>query len=112
MKTIKKIGEYLGWTVEFESKNQISFYQYSPAGEDFGFAIEVKGKNNLEEIKKEVRKYVDDFDIEEHVELWLPHRGKGGCPNTIKGLLEDAEAIEEMLEEFAKFLEEGNYENI
>ena len=47
----------MGWTVEFESKNQICFYQYSPAGEDFGFTIEVKGKNNLEEIKKEVRKF-------------------------------------------------------
>lgn len=112
MKTIKEIGEHLDWTVEFESQEQIAFYQNSPAGEDFGFTIEVKDKNNLEEIKKEIRKYADDFDIDEHVEMWLPHRGKGGCPNTIKDLLEDAKDIKEMLEDFAKFLEEGNYEDI
>jgi hypothetical protein len=112
MKTIREIGEHLNWNVEFESQDQVVFYQYSPAGEDFSFAIEVKDKNNLEEIKKEIRKYADDFDIDEHVEMWLPHRGKGGCPNTIRGLLKDAEAIKEMLEEFAQFLEEGNYENI
>jgi len=41
--------------------------------------------------------------------MWLPSRGKGGCPDTITGLLEDAQEIKNMIEEFAKFLEKREY---
>ena len=41
--------------------------------------------------------YVDDFDIDEHVEGWIPERGKGGCPSSIRELSADAEVIKDMI---------------
>ena len=43
--------------------------------------------------------YADNFDVDGHVEMWLPERGKGGCPSTARELVEDAEAIVEMMKE-------------
>lgn len=43
----------------------------------------------------------DDFDVDEHVELWIEGRGKNGAPATARELVEDAEAIRDMLNELA-----------
>ena len=45
--------------------------------------------------------YADDFDVDEHVELWIEGRGKNGVPATARELVEDAEAIRDMLNELA-----------
>ena len=87
--------ERLGWTVTDEGDG---FYisQYSPAGEDFGFSI---GKKNP---KDEIMDYYQDFDVDEHVTMWINAKASGmsGVP-TIKELVHDAEKIESMLEELA-----------
>ena len=44
------------------------------------------------------------FDIDEHVELWVEHRGEGGCPSAVRELVEDAEAIKQMLKTLADAL--------
>ncbi len=69
--------------------------QYSPAGEDFGFCIE--HDHNVEKAIKELKRYAYYFDVDEHVEL---HLGGRGAPSA-KILVEDAEAIQEMLSELA-----------
>jgi len=104
MKDIKSIADYLGWGTYFDSNERITFSQYSPAGEDFSFTVDIEDVNNLEQITKQVKEYADGFDVNEHAEMWLPQRGKGGCPDSLKGLLEDAESIQEMLNEFANFM--------
>lgn len=50
---------------------------------------------------KNVREYADGFDVDEHVELWIEGRGKNGVPATARELVEDAEAIRDMLNELA-----------
>ena len=63
--------------------------------EDFIFGVQ---KGNF---IKNVREYADDFDVDEHVELWIEGRGKRGVPATARELVEDAEAIRDMLNELA-----------
>lgn len=40
-----------------------------------------------------------DFDADEHAEMWVEHRGKNGVPNSIRELIDDADAIQGMLDE-------------
>ena len=50
--------------------------------------------------------YAAYFDVDEHVELWVNGRGKNGVPSRIRELVEDAEAIDKMLQELAAALAE------
>ena len=88
--------EKLGWTVKEYDDGTINISQYSPAGEDFFFEVE-----SADGFAEKVRDYYLDFDVDEHVELWLPSRGERGVPASISALLYDAEAIENMLEELS-----------
>lgn len=97
---IIKTSEALGWSVE-DDGNTVSFYQYSPAGEDFSFTV---GKENIIE---EVREYAADFDIDEHIEMWIEEKRNGvsGVPSA-RELVHDAEDIDGMLQELAAALSE------
>jgi hypothetical protein len=46
------------------------------------------------------------FDHDEHAEMWVEGRGKNGVPGTIRQLLDDAEAIDKMLQDLAAALAE------
>ena len=66
--------EGLGWNILGDPNDAcIELQQESPAGEDFVFGVDTA------DFLKEVIEYADDFDIDEHVELWVEHRGEGGC---------------------------------
>ena len=52
----------------------------------------------------DLKEYSEDFDVDEHVEMWLPSRGKGGCPGSISELVQDAEAIRDMIVELYQYL--------
>lgn len=93
---IKKIAERLGWRVDEYDDGTVEFSQYSPAGEDFSFTV------NAKEAAKEIYEYYDDFDIDEHIEMWIEAREHGahGVPST-RELVEDAEDIYKMLKELA-----------
>jgi hypothetical protein len=108
MKSLIKKAENLDWkvtnsrdcgfTVE-KGVTELEFSKYSPAGEDFSFSVSGKTQK---ELKDEIKSYANDFDVDEHIELWVEARknGVGGVPS-IKELVEDADAIKEMLEELA-----------
>ena len=97
MKKLKKkylaVLEKLGW-VEIE--------KHSPAGEDFLMCVEA------ENFPDAVREYYLDFDVDEHIEMWIEARrnGTGGVPST-RELVKDAEDIEKMLEELSDTLAEA-----
>ena len=93
---IKKIAERLGWRVDEYDDGTVEFSQCSPAGEDFSFTV------NAKEAAKEIYEYYDDFDMDEHIEMWIEARENGviGVPST-RQLVEDAEDISEMLKELA-----------
>lgn len=84
----------------------IEFGKYSPAGEDFLFYIEVKDNDSVGDVVNRVKEYADDFDEEEHIEMWVKvriHSSVNGVPS-IKVLVKDAEDIYDMLQELANTL--------
>lgn len=96
----EEVFEDLGWTVhKNENDGALDINQHSPCGEDFWFSIE--GEN----IPQEVSEYAEDFDVDEHVDLWAESRGKRGVPESYHELVEDAEAIKAMLIKLAEALD-------
>ena len=78
------------------------FEKYSPAGEDFIFSVEA---NNPRELVEGIKEYAADFSPDEHIEMWVIARcnGSTGIPS-IRELVEDADAIDKMLQELAAAL--------
>ena len=95
-------AEELGWCCTVSDNNEWEFYQMSPAGEDFGVCL-----YDEDDVVSAMRKYVDDFDEDEHVEELIEAKRNGlrGVPS-VSILVHDAEAIQEMLDELAYALEQ------
>lgn len=82
---------------EQDNEYYIEMNNGTPAGEDWWTTIWFDGTNagfidSLEEV-------VNDFDVNEEVEIWIPGRGQNGVPNSIEVLLEDAKWKLKQLEE-------------
>lgn len=88
--------ETLGWNVYRDGDGYVELSQYSSAGEDFSFTVSA---NNLIE---DVKGYAESFDSEEHAAMWYDagQSGVHGVPS-FPELVEDAESIQEMLNELA-----------
>ena len=88
----KNVCEEHEWNVSVDEDGYVDLRQYSPAGEDFGFTVEA------EDFVENVRDYVIGFDIDEHVMLLMEAKKNGfaGVPS-LRDLLDDAEAIDNML---------------
>ena len=101
VRTMDELEVYLedkGWTVHKDEEGW-EIGQGSPAGEDFWFFI--RHDNDVEKAVKEIQEYAYDFDVNEHVEMWVEARGNvSGVPD-VATLVEDARAIQEMLDELA-----------
>ena len=103
---IENVAESVGWSVKFNKQTRwadgktekfVEFSQYSPAGEDFSFYVFY---DDLTDLTHELYTYWQDFDVEEHVKMWLDAKQNGvdDVPDVVT-LVEDARAIESMLEE-------------
>lgn len=92
-----------GW--HCEERNYVELEKYSPAGEDFSMIIDFNMDNPIDSFMEDLKEYSEDFDIDEHVEMWMPSRGKGGCPESISELVEDAESIKDMIVELWEVLD-------
>ncbi len=88
--------ETLGWNVYCGDDGYVELYQRSGAGEDFFFTVSA---NNLIE---DVKDYAESFDSEEHAAMWYDagQSGVRGVPS-LHELVEDADAIQEMLDDLA-----------
>ncbi len=75
---------------------------YSPEGENVIVSLTYDGTE--ESFIHEFVDYANDFDAEEHAEMWIESRGKNGVPDSIKNLLEDAKWIKDTLMEMAEKL--------
>lgn len=94
------ICEKNGWSYDFFAEtNEVELSQSSPAGEDFSFIV------SLEDLPEKVHSFIFNFDVDEHVEMWIEAKREGvsGVPTT-RELVDDAEAIEQMLEELSRAL--------
>lgn len=90
------VCEALDWRVHDDpEEDYVELEKYSPPEKTSSSAFR---RGNF---VKNVREYADDFDADEHVELWIEGRGKNGVPATARELVEDAEAIRDMLNELA-----------
>ena len=99
----RNVIEELEWSIhEYALSNGCKGYElekYSPTGEDF--LITVEAENLIENIKD----ISENFDEEEHIEMWILARRNGveGVPST-KELIQDASDISEMLKKLATSL--------
>lgn len=100
-KKIMKILDSHGFSFDGIEKQDHEYYiemnNGTPAGEDWLITIWFDGTStgfidSLEEA-------VNDFDVDEEVEIWIPGRGQNGVPNSIETLVEDAKWKLEQLEE-------------
>ena len=112
LKAMLEKADEMEWssTVWIEESQNCRTYaeleRYSPAGEDFSMIIDFDKENQVESFRRDLRSYYEDFDVDEHVEMWIPSRGERGCPSSIRVLVEDAEAIESMILELLEVLED------
>lgn len=93
--------EKLDWRVcDYTDDGRVELEKYSPAGEDFIMCVSV------ENFPEAVMEYYRDFDVDEHIEMWVEARKNGGRDiPSVRRLAVDAEAIDNMLEELAFALE-------
>lgn len=96
---IASVLEKNGYTVLSIEKQNGSFIAEletdSPAGEDVLHNIWFDGTN-----KGFISAFYEtaiDFDPDEHAEMWIEHRGQNGVPDSIRVLIDDADAIKEAL---------------
>ena len=87
-----EILEENDWSISsYTDDGRVELKKYSPAEEDFLMCVEV------ENFPESVREYANNFDVDEHAEMWINARGRvRGVPNSIREPIEDAEAIQEM----------------
>ena len=107
----REIIEDLGWTIHEcsigpKSERGWEIGKYSPAGEDFSFSVED------ENFVEKVREYAADFDPDEHVGMWVTakyqHGGEKSDIPSVRELIEDADAINQMLHELAAALSDDS----
>ena len=105
--TYREICENHDWSVTICDDGTIELETSSPAGEDL--IVTVEAENFVDNVKA----YAASFDPEEHVEMWVEARRSGtrGVPS-IKELVEDAQAIDDMLRELACALFEAELEAV
>ena len=94
--------EGLGWNILGNPNDTgVEIRHESPAGEDFVFYTDTA------DFPKGVIEYARDFDPDEHVELWVEHRGERGIPDSIRVLIDDADAIKGMLTQLSDALDKA-----
>ena len=99
------ILEEHGWRVSsFTEDGRVEIETETPAGEDFIVCVKV------ERFPEQVAMYAQDFDVDEHVALWInakKNRTSNIPPARI--LVHDAEEIEQMLYSLAEDLYAADY---
>ena len=94
-----EICESLDWKIHEYDDGSIDLESYSPEGEDLIFTI-----NAGEEFVHGICSIAVNFDVDEHVKMWIPSLGENGVPGSISALVEDAKEIEQMLYELVAAL--------
>lgn len=110
LKMLLDKAEEMGWNwdtyIESDGRRTyVEIGQASPAGEDFSMIIDFKEKDQAKSFKENLQMYYEDFDVDEHIEMWIEARrsGTSGVPST-RELVKDAESIENMILELCEAL--------
>ena len=102
---IEKI-EKAGFVVEHENKNEYYFGRWTPAGQNWGFHIDVTETFN--EFVETVYEYYESFDCSYETYLYLDNTGHGtnGAPYDMKDVYEDMQECENYILELYEILKE------
>ena len=78
---------------------EFEFRQYTPAGQDFGFSVEMRN-GDPDSLLQELEKYYEAYDSDYEAYLWIgtDGHGKNGAPYHIKDIVSDMEAAEAMID--------------
>lgn len=122
---ITKVAEDNGWSVnveeatrwnpdtrKVESKGDVfefTFSQYSDAGQDFSFFVDMKD-GDIETLIESISDYYEGFDPDYEASLWIGSdgHGKNGAPDRIADIVKDMEQCEEMVRDLLYAIEETN----
>ncbi len=85
-----KVIEDCGWKVNVMDE-EIEIENWSPEGEDLVLYL----RKDID-IYEQVCDISLNFDVDEHVEVYVNIRGTRGVPSSISALVKDAEEIEDM----------------
>ena len=96
-----EICEHRDWIVRTCDDGDVMLENWSPAGEDIVFYVD---KN--EEFVDGVKRLAAEYDADEHAEMYVSIRGTRGVPSSIRELIDDADAIDKMLQDLAAALAE------
>lgn len=105
---LEKLKEIIidnGFTIYGENEPMWELRQYTPAGEDW--IVELEVNNDVNTLITSLKEYVDNFDVDEEVAIFIEMRGTHGVPCSIRTLLEDAEWKEEILQNLLKDIEKS-----
>lgn len=94
------ILEKRGWGVSgYTDDGRVELEWWSPAGEDFLVCV------NVENFPDEILDYSDDFDPDEHIEMWVEARANGrqDVPGA-RRLAKDADDIQKELDDLLETL--------
>lgn len=102
---VLKLIEDKGWNCMVNEEDcEIGIENWSPAGEDMydylsygsnDLSDDEKGKNLIESLGQ----LAENFDADEHAEMYIDMRGQNGVPNDIRTLIEDADDIQKMYDD-------------
>ena len=76
---------------------------FSPAGEDFCMTVFFDGTNA--DFVYQFSEYCNDYDADEHAAELIACRGRNGIPNSVREIIDDAEAIDEKLADMSAALD-------
>lgn len=100
---ITECAEANGWHVHTEKYRDtdlwlFEFSQYTKAGQDFNFSVEMRCADP-DTLIKSVREYYENYDPDEEAYLWIGDdgHGKNGAPYRISDIVADMEDAESMV---------------
>ena len=96
---LEQHGFTYGKIYEQENDYYTEISQYTPTWEDWFVGICFDGTN--EDFANQVKKYWENFDVDEEVEIWIDSRCKNGVPSSILTLVEDAQWKKDKLGELS-----------
>lgn len=104
---VRNIIEAEGWSIVSDKSDYIELQIFSPAGEDCSPMFWVEGENNINGLLSSLNHYIEYYDIDNEVYIWLDNSGHGmdGAPYHIEDILNDKKWFLNKLKELKDELE-------
>ena len=97
--------------IEEEDDNTIRLSRYSPAGQDFGISVDIG--ENLHDLKQNLARAYENYDVSYETYIWLDNTGHGkdGAPHDMVDVYTDMQTCHEYIEEMRQIVSDYLDEN-